>query len=430
MCATVSPPAFDRYIGIDYSGAETPTSSLKGLRVYLAECGSEPPVEVAPPPSPRRYWTRRGIAEWLVERLSEDRATIVGIDHGFSFPIRYFEHHRLKPHWPTFLEDFQRHWPTDDEYTYVDFVRDGSRGNGAMRGGNAKWRRLTELHTRGAKSVFHFDVQGSVAKSTHAGLPWLLHLLRRLGARVHFWPFDGWKVPSGRSAVVEVYPALWSRSYPREDRTQHQHDAYAVAVWMRDADQNGTLRATLEPPLVAPIRATAEIEGWILGTPLEGLLNMACSPGPPSRRLRAVQSRPKPFPGGDIEEFLDCAGKRRRFRLQVYANGRFLEAREILADDVPGARIALPIKRGASPPWGEIRKRIRERLARRDLVADEHGRLVLVADGLRGQLTWSEEDGPALIVDDVILSWDEVGRLLEAYEGFGVRLEIRDAVEE
>ncbi len=28
-------PAFARYIGIDYSGAETPTASLKGLRVYM-----------------------------------------------------------------------------------------------------------------------------------------------------------------------------------------------------------------------------------------------------------------------------------------------------------------------------------------------------------------------------------------------------------
>jgi hypothetical protein len=27
-------PFFDRYIGIDYSGAETSTASLKGLRVY------------------------------------------------------------------------------------------------------------------------------------------------------------------------------------------------------------------------------------------------------------------------------------------------------------------------------------------------------------------------------------------------------------
>ena len=31
-----------------------------------------PPVDVLPPPSPRKYWTRKGIAEWLVERLAED----------------------------------------------------------------------------------------------------------------------------------------------------------------------------------------------------------------------------------------------------------------------------------------------------------------------------------------------------------------------
>jgi hypothetical protein len=28
---------FKRYIGIDYSGAETPESSCKGLRVYISE---------------------------------------------------------------------------------------------------------------------------------------------------------------------------------------------------------------------------------------------------------------------------------------------------------------------------------------------------------------------------------------------------------
>ncbi len=134
-------PAFARYIGIDYSGAETPTSSLKGLRVYLAD-RTTPPEEVLPPPSPRKYWTRRGIAEWLVERLSEDPPTLVGIDHGFSFPLRYFEAHHLPPDWPAFLEDFQRHWPTDEDHTYVDFVRYGSVGNGAERMGDPRWRRL------------------------------------------------------------------------------------------------------------------------------------------------------------------------------------------------------------------------------------------------------------------------------------------------
>ncbi len=35
---------FDSYIGIEYSGAQTPTASLGGLRVYLAK-GDAPPAE-------------------------------------------------------------------------------------------------------------------------------------------------------------------------------------------------------------------------------------------------------------------------------------------------------------------------------------------------------------------------------------------------
>lgn len=47
------------------------------------------PKKVQPPPSSRKYCTRRGIAEWLVEQLQEDHSTIVGIDHDFSFPLRF-----------------------------------------------------------------------------------------------------------------------------------------------------------------------------------------------------------------------------------------------------------------------------------------------------------------------------------------------------
>ena len=78
---------FERYVGIDYSGAETPDSSCKGLRGYLVE-GSSTPEPVQPPPSPRRYWTRRGLAEWLCEKLGDETPTIVGIDHAFlALPI-------------------------------------------------------------------------------------------------------------------------------------------------------------------------------------------------------------------------------------------------------------------------------------------------------------------------------------------------------
>jgi hypothetical protein len=62
-------------------------------------------------------------------------------------------------------------------------------------GGDIGVDRIAESDPGGGKSVFHFDVQGSVAKSTHAGIPWLRFIRQRLGERVHFCPFDGWDVP-------------------------------------------------------------------------------------------------------------------------------------------------------------------------------------------------------------------------------------------
>ena len=256
-------PQFERYIGIDYSGAKTPTCSLPGLRLYAAT-PLQPPSEVSPPPSPRKYWTRRGLAEWLAAELRDGPPTLVGIDHAFSFPLRYFEAHCLPPDWPLFLDDFQHHWPTDHDHMYVDFIRDGTHGDGAARMGDSRWRRMTEERSR-AKSVFHFDVQGSVAKSTHAGLPWLRYLRQQLGERMHFWPFDGWTPPPGRSVIAEVYPALWCKTIPSEDRNPHQHDAYSLAHWMQQSDTANTLANYFDPQLRPAERTQAQVEGWILG---------------------------------------------------------------------------------------------------------------------------------------------------------------------
>ncbi len=181
---------FNRYIGIDYFGAETADSCCRGLRVFMA-VGSGEPTQVQPPPSPRWCWTRRGLAEWLCDKLADDTPTLVGIDHGFSFPIAYFDRYSRPRDWPNFLLDFQKHWPTHEPNTYVDFIRYGSFGDGARRMGENTWLRLTERWTPTAKSVFLFDVQGSVAKSTFAGLPWLLHLRNWCKRPIHFWPFDG-----------------------------------------------------------------------------------------------------------------------------------------------------------------------------------------------------------------------------------------------
>ena len=82
---------------------------------------------------------------------------------------------------------------------------------------------------------------------------------------MHFWPFDGWDIPASRSAIVEVYPALWSRGFNREARTADQHDAYSIAAWLSRADQDGSLAGFFNPTLKMAERALAEVEGWILG---------------------------------------------------------------------------------------------------------------------------------------------------------------------
>jgi hypothetical protein len=255
---------FARTVGISYSGAMVPVQSLPGLRVYVCNAGSSP-VEVAPPPSPRKYWNRFEIAEWLVERLSEDVPTLVGIAHGFSFPLRYFEAHGLPLDWPGFLDDFQRHWPTDSPYTYVDFIRDGSTGQGGLRMGNLGWRRLADRRAGRRHSLFQFDAPTSIAKATHAGLPWLRYLRHRLGRRVHFWPFDGWDIPPSRSVLAEVDPPRWRRAFGPGKGSLPQQDAFAVAAALARADSDGLLAGWLKPPLTTTERAVAEIEGWILG---------------------------------------------------------------------------------------------------------------------------------------------------------------------
>jgi hypothetical protein len=251
---------FARYLGIDYSGAKTADRSLPGLRVYSATPDSAP-VEILPPPSPRKYWTRRALAHWLRDTLRDGPPTLVGIDHAFSFPVVYFHQHDLAGDWPDFLADFHRHWPTD---TPDVWVRDLLRPDHPRRG-DSTWFRLTDRHARSAKSVFRFGVNGEVATSTHAGLPWVRFLRDELGSRVHWWPFDGWSPSDARSVVAEIYPTLWRQRFPPDDRTGDQRDAYAAARALRDADVAGELTAFFEPDLSAEERSVAAIEGWILG---------------------------------------------------------------------------------------------------------------------------------------------------------------------
>ena len=104
-----------------------------------------------------------------------------------------------------------------------------------------------------------------MAKSTHAGIPWLKHMRDAASDCIHCWPFDGWTPPPDKSVLLEIYPSMFRRRYPREGRTADEQDAYAAASGMAEMAARGALSTYFEPPLSAAERSVAALEGWILG---------------------------------------------------------------------------------------------------------------------------------------------------------------------
>jgi hypothetical protein len=200
------------------------------------------------------------VADWLIQQVGSDKPFIAGLDFSFSLPGSYFRRYGISS-WDAFLADFVEHWPTDQDDATVERLR-----NGNARTGTPDELRITERRTSSAKSNFQFDMQGQVAKSTHAGIPWLYRIRQAVGKKVHFWPFDGWGVREGRSFIVEVYPSILRRRYPQEERTADQHDAYSIARWLKEVCWGRVLEDVyLGPPMTGKETEVADLEGWILG---------------------------------------------------------------------------------------------------------------------------------------------------------------------
>jgi hypothetical protein len=264
---------FEFFIGIDYSGAETPESRLKNLQVCATRPDESPEKQFSPALSnngQRCNWSRKEVAEWLIDISKRGDRFIAGIDHGFSFPQSYFHRHGLTS-WDQFLDDFVRHWPTHREQANVISVRNGvgiswpDWPGPRLRDGESTEFRLCERWTSSAKSLFQFGVQGSVAHSTHAGIPWLKVIRETVKDCIHVWPFDGWQVPDSKSVLVEVYPSIFRNRYPREGRNTDEQDAYAVCRWLSESAERGHLERYFDPPLTLAERQVALMEGWILG---------------------------------------------------------------------------------------------------------------------------------------------------------------------
>ena len=252
-------PLFRRYIGIDYSGAATPSSLLRGLTVFVAD-REGPPRQQGSPDSRSGKWSRQSLASWLRERLLEDGPTVVGIDHAFSYPIAAIKEAGLGS-WDEFLEWFEGRWPSREVS-----VKACLEPNLEMLGRHEVALRLTDRWAPTAMPLCSgWGANGpNVFFSTHAGIPWLRWLRQETAGRVHFWPFDGFAVPAGRSVVAEVYPRVFRRRYDT-GLTGDERDAWLVCRWLKDRDEKDRLVPYFQPPLDDAEARQARVEGWILG---------------------------------------------------------------------------------------------------------------------------------------------------------------------
>ena len=118
-----------------------------------------------------------------------------------------------------------------------------------------------------------------------------------------------------------------------------------------------------------------------------------------------VRADPLPEPEAMDEYHLDGQGRKRLFRLRNYERGwgSFIEAMEVRKGQTTGWRLAVHYNAETDvPAWGEIREKIRRRLATRDIVRDpDSGELRVLTNLFRAQIDYDKDPrkGPPLIVD-------------------------------
>jgi hypothetical protein len=133
-------------------------------------------------------------------------------------------------------------------------------------------------------------------------------------------------------------------------------------------------------------------------------------------------------------EMSDVAGQGHRFHFEVHLLGDrvSLEAFELVNGAPGGYQLQMlgQAEEDLFDLMGQMVPRIRRMLAQQHLNTEPDVPGLHIADLLvRGRITWDEnEDGrlPMLVIDGKEISWERLGRMMTAFEGWQFKLEICD----
>lgn len=219
--------AFERFIGIDFSGAQGP--GLRGLRVAEAPQSSRAVRLIPNPYRKSGLWRRSDLGNWLSAQVRAGQGRVlVGMDLAFGFPyadrVAYFPGLRNGP------KTVRELWNLVDRESGGDDIAEFYAGrvylddrstlkryflHGTHRGDLYEGRtRVIESSCRTVKgtnptTVFNLVGPATVGVSSLAGMRLARWLDRELAEQIAFWPFDHERCDDATMVVTEIFPRLY-----------------------------------------------------------------------------------------------------------------------------------------------------------------------------------------------------------------------------
>ncbi len=281
---------FDVYIGIDFSGSKDVSRQKSSIAV--AECVAGSKSETI-----TNQFTRFEVVWHVLQRIlhhnSKGRRVMCGFDFCYAFPSGLWSALTgAGESWTDMirgLADGAGNLPAISEKPESNARRWAELANRAIAGrvevstgpfwgpGFAQSKdpsfpfsrspfgqfRIVEKKKPSFKPIFKIGGQGSVGLQSLCGIPYLHHIRTTCSQQkvpLLCWPFDGWDPKGSNHIIAEMYPALYNQG-PKS----HESDASAFVDWAGKMDESGHLLEYFLPELSDDEKATAAVEGWVLG---------------------------------------------------------------------------------------------------------------------------------------------------------------------
>lgn len=300
--------AFERYLGVDWSGAEG--EFHRGIQV--AEFFAPTRTLRLLHPQEGSYWSRQAVLDFI--KGQTDHRTLIGLDFCFSlpwsddladFPMCLREMREVRDLW-AFVDSFCATQPffyagpiwSSNKSPFRPFIKHRS-GPASHEGHlfNGGRFRKTEIAARklNVRPILVYRMVGpQVGTASFAGMRFLHALAGSPPKKIAIWPFD--EIRQAKLALCEVYPSLFYRvagsSRPSErqvrigahidhiadvfrffnvqyalkgDESVDAIDALVIAAALPAIAEHVDSFAALDDPIVGGK------EGWIVGVPVGGV---------------------------------------------------------------------------------------------------------------------------------------------------------------